>query len=92
MKSGGGRNKLQLETLLADNLSHKRFLSGRWSRKYKRHDFKRTKRTLDSEVFKTPFETIFPSCDISPNLSVEYSHKTSGYVCYSTTTTTESLS
>lgn len=51
MKSGGGRNKLQLETLLADNLSHKRFLSGRWSRKYKRRDLKRTKRTLDSEVF-----------------------------------------
>ena len=52
MKSGGGRNKLQLETLLADNLSHKRFLSGRWSRKYKRRDFKRTKRTLDLEVYE----------------------------------------
>ena len=52
MKSGGGRNKSQLETLLADNLSHKRFLSGRWSRKYKRRDFKRTKRTLDLEVYE----------------------------------------
>ena len=52
MKSGGGRNKLQLETLLADSLSHKRFLSGRWSRKYKRRDFKRTKRTLDLEVYE----------------------------------------
>ena len=52
MKSGGGRNKLQLETLLADSLSHKRFLSGRWSRKYKRRDFKRKKRTLDSEVYE----------------------------------------
>ena len=52
MKSGGGRNKLQLETLLADSLSHKRFLSGRWSRKYKRSDFKRTKRTLDLEVYE----------------------------------------
>ena len=93
MKSGGGRNKLQLETLLADSLSHKRFLSGRWSRKYKRSDFKRTKRTLDLEVYEVnTFETIFPSCDISPNLSVEYSHKTSGCVCYSTTPTTESLS
>ena len=30
----------------------------------------------------TPFKTIFPSCDISPNLSVEYSHKTSGCVCW----------
>ena len=52
MKSGGGRNKLQLETLLADSLSHKRFLSGRWSRKYKRSDFKRTKRTLDLEILR----------------------------------------
>ena len=39
-------------------------------------------------LWVTPFQIIFPYCDISSNLSVEYSQITSGCVswCYSTMT------